>query len=420
MASMRVLILESDASGHRLQYVRVCVQAIADLGVEIVFATNSSTPRTDEFRTHIGPVIDRITIDPSLNTDEVGTALRSATTRVMEYGAAMKRHSPDHVYVPYADGFAQISGLGRLFGQSRCPDSVVSEGILMRGRFAYPRDSWRDGLFGHAWLTATSLSPIDILHFLDPIPYERIMERGGRLAAKARLIPEPVEAPTVFDRQEARRHLGLPAEGRLLCCPGVLGERKGVDRLIRAFAAASATLRPDDCLLLIGRVDDAVREAIRQARGLEERGRIILREGVASDADLHRAMAAAHVVAAPYPRHTGSSGTVVRAAALERMVLSSDFGWLGMVTNRFKLGLTCDCRDDAAIARSLPIALEASESFRASPAARRFAQFHTQVNFEHHLARRLRERLGRDAYGEARTWDWVLQAPSSDATAQPQ
>lgn len=417
--ALRVLIIESDGTGHRLQHVRVCVQAIADLGVEIVFATGASIPETDEFRIHITPVLHRITIDASLAEADGESPWRSAVTRVSEFIAAVERHRPNHVYILYADGFAQVTGAARRVGRARFPKSIECEGILMRGRFAYPRTSWADALVARVWLAATSASPIDILHFLDPIPYQRVLQRGGRLAMKARLIPEPVEPLTVLDRQDARRRLNLPLEGRIVCCPGGLDARKGVDRMIRVFAVASGQLRVDDRLLLVGRVDASIREAIHQARELIERGRIIIRDRVVSDEDLHRAIAAAHVVATPYPRHIGSSGIVVRAAALERMVLASDFGWVGMVTSRFGLGLTCDCGDDAAIGRLLPVALTASESYRPSPAARRFTRFHTQANYGAHLTKRLRQRLGHDGVEEICEWDWVLQATSPDTAAQP-
>jgi len=420
MASLRVLIFENDATGHRLQHVRVCVESIADLDVEIVFATAASTPASEEFRTHVTPVLDRMTVDASFEAFDGASSWRWATSRVLECAAAVERHKPDHVYVLYADGFAQISGIARLIGRVHRREQVEYEGIMMRGRFAYPRLSWPDSLSARASLAAASLSHFDILHFLDPIPFERIVLRGGRLAARARLIPEPVEPPMAASREEARRQLNLPPEGRIICCPGRLDERKGVDRLVRAFAACAGTLRSDDRLLLFGRVDESIRDAIQATRDLQQRGQIILRDAFVSDEDLHRAIAAADVVAASYPRHVGSSGIVVRAAVLERMVLASDFGWIGMVADRFGLGPTCDCRDDAAIARLLPVALAASESYRPSPAALRFTQFHTKANYGAHLARRLRQRLGHDGPRDLCEWDWVLQAASSGVATKPQ
>jgi len=410
MAPLRVLIFESDATGHRLQHVRVCVEAIADLDVEIVFATSATTPGSDEFRTHVAPVLHRVTVDASFEAADGASPWQMATRRAAECAAAVERHRPDHVYVLYADGLAQITGIARLVGRARRHRRVEYEGILMRGRFAYPHRSWPDAVRARAWLAATALSPFDILHFLDPIPYERIVQHGGRLATRARLIPEPVEPPTITSRDEARRRLRLPPEGRIVCCPGGLDQRKGVDRLIRAFAACQGTLRPDDRLLLIGRVHESIREAIQATSDLRQCGRIILRDEFVSDEDLHHAISAADVVAAPYPRHIGSSGIVVRAVALERLVLASDFGWIGMVASRFGLGPTCDCRDDGAIARSLSAALAASPSYRPSAAARRFARYHTKANYEAHLARRLRQRLGHGSVRDLCAWDWVLQA----------
>jgi glycosyltransferase involved in cell wall biosynthesis len=282
------------------------------------------------------------------------------------------------------------------------------EGILMRGRFAYPAQRPRDRIFARAWLAATTRSPFDILHHLDPIPYEAIMARGGRLAARSRLIPEPVEPVQQVDRVDARRRLCLPEDGRLICCPGWLDTRKGVDRLIRAFAAAQ--LAGTDRLLLAGRMEPAIRSVLDAHAELQRAGRLIAREGCLSDEELHLSMSAADLVCTPYPRHIGSSGIIVRAAALQRMVLASDFGWVGMIVARFGLGMTCDCRDDDALASALPAALARSSAFRPTDAAARFTQFHTHENFAAHISARLRQRVGTAPSTALRTWDSVIRA----------
>jgi glycosyltransferase involved in cell wall biosynthesis len=405
---MRVVIFEPFHQGHRLQYVRAFTEAIADLGATITLATSQGVPETSEFRTHVAPVASHLTIDAFLpQLPESDKPLQSGRQRLGALQGTVRRLAPDHLYIPYADGLAQVAALARLLGRRVRRQRMEIEAVLMRGRFAYPRDSAKSEAFARIWLALTTFAPLDIVHALDPIPYEAIRRRGGSLARRIRLIPEPVEPVNPLSRREAREALGLPLDGRLISCSGILSRRKGADRLVRAFAAAS--LKSDDRLFLMGRMDDAVAAAVRDAQALITQGRLIIRNETVSDADLHAGLCAADLVCLPYPRHVGSSGIAVRTAAVGRPLLSSDYGWLGMVTSRFDLGTMCDCTADEPLARALPAALEQSSTFRLGPAASRFVQFHTTSNFARCVSARLRERLGVAQSDPPLSWEWVLE-----------
>jgi len=58
-----------------------------------------------------------------------------------------------------------------------------------------------------------------------------------------------------FDYQEARRHFGLPAEGKILLCVGRLAWKKGVDLVLRAFSVAAGQV-PDSFLAIAGDGDE--------------------------------------------------------------------------------------------------------------------------------------------------------------------
>ena len=58
-------------------------------------------------------------------------------------------------------------------------------------------------------------------------------------------------------------------------------------------------------------------------------------------------------ILAPYQRHVGMSGILVRAAAAQKPVLSSDFGLMGEITRLYELGLTVDSSIPAQIAEGL-------------------------------------------------------------------
>src|SRR5262249_37185276 len=168
---------------------------------------------------------------------------------------------PDHTFIPYADGLAQLL-LAMRWPTAELGQSAEIEGILMRGRFSYSSDHWYDSFRTRAWLTAMDLSPITILHHVDPIPYAALRKRGGTLGQRSQLIPEPVETIQCIEKVEARRKLGLPVEGRYIASMGMHNTRKGIHLLLQAFAQAKVSAT--DRLLLMGKLNPAIQTLISE------------------------------------------------------------------------------------------------------------------------------------------------------------
>jgi glycosyltransferase involved in cell wall biosynthesis len=310
--------------------------------------------------------------------------------------------------VPYADGLTQGLGLRRLWLGGNLPGGVTSEALLMRGSYAYARTNWKQRVSAAFSLTTTGFSPWSRIHILDPIPYEMIQRRGGSLARRAQLIPDPVPQPRVTDRTEARRMLGIPEDGRYLGCVGVLDERKGIDNLIRAFAAAK--LSEEDRLLLLGGMSAGIRRLVNDEYGALLRAqRIVAIDRYATDLEFEAAVAALDLVCTTYPRHIGSVSIAIRAAAAGKPVLASDWGWLGLVVPRFGLGWTCDATSVEALTAAIPTALDRAASFTIGEGGRRFVEFHSVRNFQASWRCMLRQRMGLPAEEDVRTWQWATE-----------
>ena len=424
---LRLLIFEPNPTGHRLQHVRLLLDAASSLPVAPVLALSRGAPATQEFAVHLAPALasdgragggPAVEVDASLDVpDGAGRSPVSAgLAHLRLLHGAVAQHRPDHVYVPYADGLAQLAGVAQALGRSplrpaRGAPRPVAEALLMRGRFAYPADSPLRGAKSRVWLAATAASPFDVLHHLDPIPYEAIRRRGGHLAAKSRIIPEPVEPLRDIGRVAARRRLSLPEGGRYVGCVGRLDRRKGIDLLLAAFAAADRAGRigPGDRLLLMGRAEPQIAALLAgEHAALVAAGRIVVIDRYVDEAELEAGVCALDVVATLYPQHIGSSGVVVRAAAAGRATLGSDYGWVGMAVDRFGLGRTCRASDTPAVAAALADLLDESGRFALPPLGRRFVEFHTAANYAAHWTAALRERLGLPPDPNRRSWDAVV------------
>jgi glycosyltransferase involved in cell wall biosynthesis len=406
-ASMRVLIFEPDHTGHHLTYVRLLIESLLPLRVDVTLSLGQQAFGSVEFEQQVKQFEGRLKFD-RLPVLVQGQPIKFMCANSANFLETVRRVAPDHVMVPYADGLTQGLGLRRVWFGGKLPRSMTSEALMMRGAFAYPRSRWRQRASALFSLWTTDLSPWDRLHLLDPIPYDMVQNRGGGLAARAHLIPDPVPPPRVTDRVQARQMLGLATAGRYLGCAGVLDERKGIDKLIRA--AASAKLGDDDRLLLLGSLSPGIRQLLNtEYSGLVNSGRIVVLDRYATDLEFEAAITAMDLVCTTYPRHTGSVSIAIRAAAAGRAVLASDWGWLGLVVPRFGLGWTCDATSVESLIQAIPTALDRAASFTLSDAGRRFVEFHSIRNFQACWTHLLRQKMGSPPESQMRTWQWALQ-----------
>jgi glycosyltransferase involved in cell wall biosynthesis len=201
---------------------------------------------------------------------------------------------------------------------------------------------------------------------------------------------------------------------------GTLEPRKGIEELLSAFHRAKK-LAADDRVLLVGRATPPIRDLLQTRYDqLIRQQRIIVVDRYVSDEELGAAFFAADVVAVTHPRQIGSSGTLVRAAAAERYLLTSDFGWVGWVTGLFQLGSAVHVYDVDALSAALAAALERSAGYRLSEAAVRFCRYHTVHNQKAHWVRQIGQQLELPLGTLASRLDWnsVLVAADESSPAQ--
>lgn len=406
---MRVLIVEPDLTGHHLPYLRHLISAVAELNQEAVVLTCAGASQTPQFLIHLADVAAQATWDESLPADS--RAQRQTGMLVAEILKATRRHGIDQVWEPYADFITAYLGARRLTGRKiQWPAGVEAEGLFFRGIFAYPAASWKKRLRRFISRILLPHANWEVLHFLDPLPYELMREQHPKHAHRFRLMPDPIEGVPQVAHDMARARLGIPTGGRFAGCMGVLYDKVGIDLLLRAFRRAD--LKPDDRLLLAGPMNDAVRNHVNSAYGdLLRAGHIVTIDRHLNLDEVMLAVMASDVVCIPNPFRMGSSSFVIRAAAARRPVLADDFGWTGATVQRFGLGWCVDIWNEPAYAAALQTAIEQAATKTFSPAADRFARFHLADNFKAHWTSRLRERMELPQDPRLLTWEWVLQEP---------
>lgn len=403
---MRTLVFELDHTGHRLQFVRVLIEALNPLCKEVILFTSEKAVGSDEYKIHLHEVESFFRLVTHGYTP-YGGSFRNALIKLDAFRKALRNERADQLFVPYADGLAQLLGPAKIMGALDLSSKPEIEGIMMRGSFAYPADNWRDRVHAIASLAMTRFLPFEVLHQLDPISFSALKQHGTKFRAKCHIIPEPVEQIRRVNLSDARRQIGVPTDGRYIVGLGSGDIRKGTDLLVRAFCRAELSV--NDRLLLMGKIDPPVRHLIEsQMKSYVRNGRLILIDRYLSHELFCLGLNAADMICTPYPRHIGSSGIVVRAAALHKPVLASDYGWLGAVVPTFGLGWTCCTSNIEEFAVRIKTALDSAGSYRQPAEATRFVRFHTVANFATHITARIRTRTGEPLPQGMVSWSEVL------------
>lgn len=389
-SSMHVCVFEPDASGHRLAVLRHLLPAWASLAHSVTLATTARTIASPEFAQHLGDLPANVTVIPRLAelppaAGTLGMWMRGRD-RWHELRRCVAHLRPDRVYLPYADGIAQVAACEPPFRRLAVPLEIE----LFRATFAYPADSIGARIKRHLAFRAAVSRQFATVHLPDALAFDAVVRRVPAAVGRVKRIPEAIGNVPAMSSAEARAALGLPIDGRIIGCVGVLDERKGVDRLIRAFARANP--RPTDRLLLAGKASPAVLAALRSSDLPASHVHLIDR--TISNDELATALRAMDVFAAVYYRHIGSASLVLWAAAAQRLVLGSESGWIGATISRFGLGLTCNSAEIDAIADGIQRALAAASAFTPSPAASELLNFHTIPAFCRAWTAGLREQMG--------------------------
>ncbi len=403
---MKLLIFEPCSAGHRLQYVRVIIDAFQDAAVEIVVVAEKTVSSSAEYGAHLKAVEDRFCLDPSVSR-VTGTGLKLWGPVYRMFHNAVKRHQPDHVFIPFGDGITQVMGVVRLLGINPIKAGVRFDTVLFRGKTPGEGKTIRDRIGSLIWQIATASAGADAYHLLNPFQYEAILQRGFKpLARRCVMLPEPVEKIEKLSISQARQRLSIPENGKFIACLGRLDRRKGADLMIKAFAKAS--LGDNDRLLMFGAMDPDIKSMLEnEYKVLVRRGQLIVIDRYLSQKELEAALCAADVICTPYPNHMTSSGFVVRAAALGKPVLAADVGWMGKIVPVFGLGDTCDVTDASIFSEAIQDALNKAEFFTLTQYAKQFVAYHSIENCYAHWRATLPAKLQTRRPQGLLSWDNV-------------
>lgn len=244
-------------------------------------------------------------------------------------------------------------------------------GIYFRPTFHYPTFSnyttswnnpfqqWREKLILNRVLRHPQLKT---LFCLDPFAVKHINNFNSSAAVH---LPDPVllQNENECQQENLKQRLEINSEKKVFLLFGALNGRKGIYQLLEAIHLLPSALCEQMCLVFVGEAnptDQALIKskvaATRQAQPVQ----IIEHYEFVPEQDIQAYFQLADVVLAPYQHHVGMSGILLLAAAANKPVLSSNYGLMGEMVQRYQLGITVDSTLPEEIAKGLQRCLDKS------------------------------------------------------------
>lgn len=197
-------------------------------------------------------------------------------------------------------------------------------------------------------------------------------------------LPDPIQISqsSSVPADLLREQLGINSNKKIFLLFGVLNERKGIDQVFEAISLLSQELCQQLCLVLLGEGDQdqlGVKvTSICQSQPIQ----VIEQYQFLPDQDVRAYFELADIVIATYQKHIGMSGILLWAAAVQKPVLSTNYGLMGELVHQYRLGLTVDSASPEAIAQGLTrCLLETEETLGDRNQMMRFAQQNSTEKF---------------------------------------
>lgn len=399
-ALQRTMAFEMETGGHHASYIRNFAMQWAEKMTphQINFIV------TPQFLQRHQDVVDLI---KSLGTDSVQIHAITESENAGLVGRVQRFFNGWKLFCKYAQAMNVDRGLlmysdhfqlPMLIGQaSPCPVSC----IYFRPTFHYGSlknyqptlrqklAAWRKKQMVKRLL---KIKQMDVLFSLDPLAVD-YMKDNFETKARILQLPDSFVRNETTPRQlkELRTDLGVESGRKICMLLGVLDARKGPLQLLDAAKRLPEASQKKLCLLLIGSLTEAIQgdvvekiDHLRRTTPMQ----IVLRNAYVSDTVVQRYYELADVALTTYQRHMGMSSALIRAALAGIPVLSSNYGLMGELVSRERLGITVNTEDGEDFADGLAAAIDqpAGRLFDASNALA-FASSHSPSALAETLSR---------------------------------
>jgi glycosyltransferase involved in cell wall biosynthesis len=363
-SASRLMLFDLSVGGHHPNYIRYLIEHWNHKKIEghlfIVVSPDFFKKHDDVVRLST-PSIEFIAI----SSDEATRLIQSkqaVQSSFLEWELHCKYAATlqiDHSLLMYFDHLQ----LPIIFG-TRPP--CMFSGIYFRPTFHYKHfenyvptikdifRAWRQKLLLSVVLKNKQLATIFSLDCY-AVPY---IESLAPKSKGIKHLPDPITAIQVTpqDVQDFKKNLGIEENRKVFLLFGLLSERKGIFQVLEAAKLLTTDVAQRCCLLLIGEIPTIIKSDIldiiddlRRKSSIQ----IIINDDYQSEEIIPLYFSASDIILAPYQQHVGMSGILLWAAAAKRFILASNYGLLGELVYRYKLGIQVDSTNPEEIVKSI-------------------------------------------------------------------
>jgi hypothetical protein len=287
----KTLIVESNPSGHHLEYVDYLVRYLGECGSDTTVLTSaegaaSSIVQSWDKSTHSSP-----SVVAYQRGDPVFTSIR----RIREFAKASGSH---RVILPNGDRLVYQLGL-----RGGWPRDLELRALLMRSPWISPRRASRDAAKKYLAQRATRHENVTLLHLAGP---------GDRHSAVA-VVQDPARWTPVGVRPESLSRVQLDKNRFWFGVMGVIDVRKNIDLIAQSLT----DVQPTRTGMLIAGLFQAhvLSEAMPHLRRYEERGGVVvLLDRLLTEEELDSLVTEVDCVVCAHSNE-GPSGMLLKAAA---------------------------------------------------------------------------------------------------------
>ena len=343
-----ILIFEPDASGHHPGYLyHLIINFLQnDYSYKLIVLVSP-----DFFIKH--PQILQKTISPRVQWMKFS---QNEFTEWLKPKSVFKRSILEwDIFCLYAKKYNSILGFFmyidylQLAILTQPPPPCPISGILFRPTLVnYPANSFTERM--NYWRKNITLKffmknkNLDSLFNLDCFATDYMKENWH--TEKVQFLPDPVQVyPTTKTKSEVKERLGIDESKIVFLIFGYLDSRKGIADVMEAIGKISREKSKNGCLLIVGPWEENERKLfdiqlpkIKQITDFQ----IVVRDIFVKDEDIQQYFKVADYALALYHEHFGMSAIMVRAAAAQKPLISSNFGLMGKIVVENELGITVE------------------------------------------------------------------------------
>lgn len=406
---MRVLVYEQYYKGHFYQYVHHILPLLTSLVDEVIVAVTAEGRKSPEFASLLKPFSDQVDIYSDVLRDDPGNGINQKIKTYYNLFDTVKRIRPDYVFIPSGDRHTLGAASSWLRGLSnKLPGNIPAEVGIHFGLGNVDVD-FRDRIKAFIRYQSYLFSSWANIHFVNAFLYEKIQLKGGNLAHKAKMLPDPIPTNPRQDKIESRKRLGIPEDGHYIGIIGLLDERKAIDIFLEAF---QGSFKNKERLLLAGELSPRFHKLIENNyKNLIHQERIILLNKYLTEQEFLLALSASDIICVPTLKGSPISSILLKGISAGRPILTNNnFGWSHAMVKKFQFGWACDLSDKEKLIQALHVIFECYEEYEESEATKRLLTFHQPENFAESWVAQLRVILGKPALKPIPDWNWVLEA----------